>query len=336
MPRGSPRSARRRRRAHARSCRTATAVPCPPTRRPHRLTHGLARLLGDAQHGGHRVGHRRRIGDRCQFENPNPVGELIDQSRPRLLMPGGSCRPHLRRSSVTNRCVLSAASTSATSDSRPMKLVSAGRRFPGVVSSARNGGKSVRRPGACTWNTPTGLGTSRSRRGPRSQQIDSAEQNRRRLGHQDLTAVPGGHHPRRAVEHRPEVVPVAQLGLTGRDAHPHRQLQRPLRSDRSIDSRPRRRERGNHAVTGVAEQKPVVRLDRGAQHLVMRQKGRPHRIRVGLPPTGRTLNIGEQKRHHPRRSSRPISGHPRRISQQTRAYLAHRRIRPGHRIHVFS
>ncbi len=33
-------------------------------------------------------------------------------------------------------------------------------------------------------------------------------------------------------------------------------------------------------------------------------KGRPHRIRVGLPPTGRPLNIGEQKRHHPRRSSR--------------------------------
>jgi hypothetical protein len=37
-------------------------------------------LLGDAQHGGRRVGDRLRIGDRCQFENPNPVGELIDQS----------------------------------------------------------------------------------------------------------------------------------------------------------------------------------------------------------------------------------------------------------------
>ncbi len=45
----------------------------------------------------------------------------------------------------------------------------------------------------------------------------------------------------------------------------------------------------------------------------------PHAIGVGLPPTGRTLDIGEQKRHHPRRSSRPISGHPRRISQATRS-----------------
>ena len=83
--------------------------------------------------------------------------------------------------------------------------------------------------------------------------------------------MPGGHHPRRAVEHRAEVVPVPQLGLTGRDAHPHRQLQRPLSGDRGVDSRPRRGERGNHTVTGVAEQKPVVRLNRGAQHLVMRQ-----------------------------------------------------------------
>jgi hypothetical protein len=44
-------------------------------------------------------------------------------------------------------------------------------------------------------------------------------------------------------------------------------------------------------------------------------------------PTGRTLDIGEQKRHHPRRSSRRISGHPGRISQQPRSHLEHGRIR---------
>ena len=33
------------------------------------------------------------------------------------------------------------------------------------------------------------------------------------------------------------------------------------------------------------------------------QRGQ-HAIGVSFPPTGRTLNIGEQKRHHPRRSSR--------------------------------
>ena len=68
-------------------------------------------------------------------------------------------------------------------------------------------------------------------------------------------------------------------------------------------------------------------LNRAAQHVVMLEKRRPHRVRVGLPPTGRTLNIGEQERDDPRRSSRRVSGHPRRISQQTCSYLVHRRIR---------
>ena len=51
---------------------------------------------------------------------------------------------------VTNRCAFTTACSSATSDSRPMKLVGAGRRFPRPASSARNAGKSVRRPGART------------------------------------------------------------------------------------------------------------------------------------------------------------------------------------------
>ena len=53
------------------------------------------------------------------------------------------------------------------------------------------------------------------------------------------------------------------------------------------------------------------------QQYVVDHQRRPHRLRVGLPPTRRTLHIGEQKRHHPRRSSRRSSGHPSRISQRT-------------------
>ncbi len=64
------------------------------------------------------------------------------------------------------------------------------------------------------------------------------------------------HHPRRTVKHRTEVIPLAQLGLAGRQPHPHRQLQRPLRSHRSIDRRPGRGEGGAHPVAGVLEQKP--------------------------------------------------------------------------------
>jgi hypothetical protein len=72
---------------------------------------------------------------------------------------------------------------------------------------------------------------------PRSQidEINAAEQNRRRLGQQDLTAVPGGHHPRGAIEHHTEVVGPAQLGFAGCDAHPDGQLEFPLRGHGGIN-----------------------------------------------------------------------------------------------------
>ena len=52
--------------------------------------------------------------------------------------------------SVTSRWVRSAACTSATSCPRPMKLLTAGRKLPGLASSARTPGDSVRMPGART------------------------------------------------------------------------------------------------------------------------------------------------------------------------------------------
>ena len=134
--------------ARARSCRTPTAGPCPPTRRP-RLADTLSRLLGNAQHRRHRIGHRRRIGDRGQLEKPDPVGKFIGQPR-RDLHASRVLPTPPTPVNVTSRCALTAACTSSSSDSRPMKLLVARRRFPGLVSSARNGGKSVRRPGART------------------------------------------------------------------------------------------------------------------------------------------------------------------------------------------
>ena len=114
-----------------------------------------------------------------------------------------------------------------------------------------------------------------------------------------------GHHSCGAIEHRSEVVPVAQLGLAGCQTHSHRQLQLPLRVDRGVHGGHRRREGRHETIARVAEQEPVIGLDRHAQHLVVNDQRRPHRLRVGLPPMGRTLHIGEQERHHPRRSSPP-------------------------------
>jgi hypothetical protein len=134
---------------------------------------------------------------------------------------------------------------------------------------------------------------------PQIHQVNPADQTRGWLGQQDLTAVPGGHHPRGAVEHRAEVVRLSQLGFAGRDPHAHRQLQRPLCGHGGINRGSGSGERGAYPVTGVFEQPPAVGLDRLTQHLVMGGQRRPHAIRVCLPPTGRTLNIGEQKRHNP-------------------------------------
>ena len=105
--------------------------------------------------------------------------------------------------------------------------------------------------------------------------------------------MPGGHHPRRTVQHRTEVVPVAQLCLTGRQPHPHRQLQRPLRSHRGIH-RDLGEAKAAHTPSPVCLNMKPPCASIAAQHLVMGGQRRPHRIGVGLPPTGRPLDIGER------------------------------------------
>ena len=134
--------------------------------------------------------------------------------------------------------------------------------------------------------------------------------------------MPSGHHPRGTIEHRPEVITLAQLSFTGRQPHPHRQLQCPLRGYSSVDCGPRRGKRGAHSITGVFEQVTALRLDRVTQHVVVCGQRHPHLIGVGLPPTGRTLHIGEQKRHNPRR--RAPYGHPHRMSHQAHYHPANR------------
>jgi hypothetical protein len=82
--------------AHAHQPRKVTTMTEPPLRAfgeairltagpalqrsGHGLAHSLARLLRDTQHGRHRIGHRCRIGDRGQLENPNTIREFVDQA----------------------------------------------------------------------------------------------------------------------------------------------------------------------------------------------------------------------------------------------------------------
>ncbi len=314
---GSPRSGRRPRRARARSCRTPAAaigLPAPPQRcRP-----AHARLLGDAEYRRDRLGHRGRVADRRPARSPTPrrgsrAPDRAATSSARRVLPTPPTPV-----SVTSRCAFSARLQSAISASRPTKLVVGGRRFPGAGSSVLSGGKSVRRPSARDLKHVDRLGDIAQP--PRSQvdQVDSGEELRRRAVEQDLAAVAGRHHPRGAVEHRAEVVVAAQLGLAGGDAHPHRQFQRPLRGDGGVDGSTRRREHRAHPVAGVLEQPTVVRRNGFAQQLVVSRERGPHRVRVGFPPPGRPLDVGEQERDDPRRRGWSVTAH-----QPSSATVAH-------------
>ncbi len=90
------------------------------------------------------------------------------------------------------------------------------------------------------------------------------------------------------------------LCLAGRQPYPHRQLQRALRSDSGVNGEFRRGERGTYPIAGVLEQPALVRLDRGAQHLVVREQGRtvPPR-RAARPRIGRARMARHTPVRHP-------------------------------------
>ena len=181
--------------------------------------------------------------DRGQLDHPDPVGEA---RRPSVRPPprrAGSCPPRPHRSTSPTDAPRSAASTSVSSDSRPTKLVVGGRRFPGRRIERLSGGKSVRSPGPGPETSSTGWAMSRNRRGPRSTRSTPLSRPAVDAVEQDLAAVPARHHPGGAIEHGAEVVGPPHFGLTGRDAHPHRQRQCPLCRYRRFDRIARRLER---------------------------------------------------------------------------------------------
>ena len=128
-------------------------------------------------------------------------------------------------------------------------------------------------------------GTSRNRRGPRSRRSIPLSSTAAAVGQVGLTAVPGGHHPCGAVEHRPKILAFVQSG--GRcpsvpaasmpAAHPQRH---PLLI---LASRTRR----THRRRGALEEEAPARLNSPAQRLITeRPTPTAHRIRVCLPATG--------------------------------------------------
>ena len=184
--------------------------------------------LAHAEHRGDRLRHERGVATaaparRTRRRRSKSSTRFAATCSARRVLPappdaGQRQQPRASRSSV---------STSASSRSRPTKLVSCTGRLCGARVERlqrREVGRQRRRrrPGR---PAPGGSGPSGDARPGRAAR-------RRRAGcrapapavaseSSDLAAVPGGEQPRDAVERRAEVVAVAHLGRAGVQRHPH-------------------------------------------------------------------------------------------------------------------
>jgi hypothetical protein len=137
------------------------------------------------------------------------------------------------------------------------------------------------------------------------------------------------HDPCRCIHDLPEVVTLPLLCFPSMQTHPHTQhdrLRPALPTDELLDRNgsthgvARRAERSRERVTRRGEHVPAPVLDRRSQQLVMAFQRHLHLSWLVLPQTAGPLDIGEQKRHGPRRR-RKLAGHPDRIAQGQRSGL---------------
>ena len=191
-------------------------------------------MLGDAQHRRDGVGYRSGVADCGQLEKPHPVGKLISHPRRDFhRQPGVAdpAHPGQRDQPMSLHPGVQLGDLRLTPDEArgrslqvPRTRIQRPQRRKVRLQARRSDLEQPDRGGQIS-QPPR----------PQIHQINSAEQTRRRVGQQDLTTMPGGHHPRSTIQRRTEVIPVAQFGFAGRQPHPHRQLQRPLRGHRGID-----------------------------------------------------------------------------------------------------
>ena len=171
----------------------------------HGFAHGFAWLLGDAQHRRDRVGYRRRIGDCGEFEKPDAVGKFIDETRRDLQRQAGLAdptHPGQRHQPMSLDRRLHLVEFGLASDE-------ARRRSPQVPRTRiqRPQRRELRTQARCSDLKQPDRGRQIPQP-PRPQihQINATDQNCRRIGQQNLPAMPGGHHPRSTVQRDTEVV----------------------------------------------------------------------------------------------------------------------------------
>ena len=128
-----------------------------------------------------------------------------------------------------------------------------------------------------------------------------------RAGHrrgEDLVAVPDREDPGIAVEGRPEVVGIAGLGRARVEGHsgaqraglgPGRVAQPSLGLDRRRHCRERVDEDRQDAVAESLDDRPALRLDRGAEDPIVLGEGGAHPLAVLFPEAGAALDVRDQE-----------------------------------------
>ena len=133
---------------------------------------------------------------------------------------------------------------------------------------------------------------------------------------------PGGHHPRRAVEHRPEIVGPAQLRLAGRQPHPHRQLKLPLSGHRRITHLGEANAAHTPSPVCLNNQPPCASI---AARNTSSCATSANRIPSASASHRRVEPSTSVNRNVTTPEGAAAGADPRRISQPTRSYLALRR-----------
>ena len=262
------------------------------------------------------------IGDRCQVDVPDPVGEVGGRHRAatctaRRVLPAPPAPV-----SVTSRLSASASRMPvdfrlAPDETRQLRRKMLGRN--GIGGAQRR--KVVVQVGVAELHHPFGAGQIAQRMGAEVDQRDVLrelvdDKRFRRTREHRLAAVGEVAQPRGAVDRRADVVAfVAQLDVAG--VHADAQLDRCQR-------RPLQLQRAGHRVGGAGERDDeavalalldrshtVVGGDRVGQRLVEARDRGLHRVGLGLPQARRTLDVGQQQRH---RSGRKLAHASRRSS----------------------
>ena len=206
--------------------------------------------------------------------------------------------------SVTSRWARTSSASSFTSTSRPTKLVDLHRQVPRHRVQRPQRRELDPRPVGAHLEQMLATGQVAQAVLAQIDQLDARHHRRRRRRHQDLAAVTGGHHPRRPVQHRPEVVAAALSASPV--AIPMRTGSANARCASTAASIAARAEpNAAHTPSPVClnNQPPCASIaERSTSSWTASADA--HRLGVGLPATRRTLDIGEQKRHRPRRPSR--------------------------------